>query len=607
MSGIAGICDFDENIDKKILRDMINIIGHRGNDGLSVCVDDKIAMAHCLLDIKGEKTKRPIRNESGSILAILDGLIYNYSELRANLEKKGHKFYSNAEEEVIVHLYEEHGTDSIKMIDGEFAFVLWNSDKKELLLAIDSMGAKPLFYTLVDKKLLFGSELKSLLIYDVKKEIDLESFYKYFNCQGLPEFSTLIKGIKKLPPAHLMVYNEMGIEFFKYWDISFKPEIRLSEEHIIEHLSKLLRESVSKRIKTNDYAIALSGGIDSITILELINSITEGEINTYTVDFDRPSSEFSVARELSNYFNTKHHELVLEAKHFYLTPKAIWHADLGKRIPQVSFFDYMLANLSNDKKILFYGYGSEQAFCSNLFSSVKKTIFLRKIPYAIRKNLSFLATMFPKSMRPFIFSRHEGEIFGGSPWGLYFLEREMKNIFTYSYKTSCISINRKDSMENFIYNMFRVQSFSELYLTNVESAAFSQEATSPFADRELVNFVCKIPLTIRMKGDKSKKYLLKKYIESKNLPNNLLPKGKISPVLIDLSTIWIKEHKDLFQHFLLKLCDRQYFKKDSIMKLLRNVEDNESRLWLLWEFELWHEIFIDRKKIKEPKTLKEFL
>ncbi len=121
MSGIAGICDFTGNFDKKVLRDMIDIISHRGKDGLSIFIDDKIALAHCLLDIIGEKTKRPIHNESGSIFAILDGLIYNYSELRTNLEEKGHKFYSNAEEEVLVHLYEEYGVYSSKMVPDTFS------------------------------------------------------------------------------------------------------------------------------------------------------------------------------------------------------------------------------------------------------------------------------------------------------------------------------------------------------------------------------------------------------------------------------------------------------------------------------------------------------
>ena len=616
MSGIVGICDFDGNIDRKLLKDMINIINHRGNDGLSIYVDDKIAVAHCLLDINGEKTKRPIRNESGSIFIILDGLIYNYSELRANLEEKGHKFYSNAEEEVIVHLYEEYGINSVKMIDGEFAFALWDANKKQLILAKDGMGTRPLFYSLIDKKLIFASELKPFLIFGIKREVDIESFYKYINYLDFPESATFIKGIKKLLPGSLMIYNEKNMQFLQYWDISFEPRAEMSEEFIIKELSNLLKKSISKRIKNKSYGIALSSGIDSSCILALIRSMDKGEINTYTLDFDRPGSEFESTRRLAECFDTNHHELVVKPEDFYITPKAMWYADVGKRAPPPLICTHMISNLAKDKKILIWGYGSEHLFCGSTYSQVKRTMVLRKVPYVIRKNLTFLSNILPGSMHPFIFSRHEGEIHHLSTLGYYFNESELRKIFRQPYKDLCIPIKYKDPIKNFEYNMLRIHVPYHLYTSNNQSLPHSQESSSPLADQKLVDFLCKVPLEIRMK-DKIDKYLLKKYVLSQ-LPRNLIPKDRAQHVAAYLHDYWAKEHKDIFEYFLLKLSEREYFNKEGIMKFIRNEMKCSSRrprfpllrtfrLWVLWTFELWHEIFVDREKLKQPQSLKEFL
>ncbi len=488
------------------------------------------------------------------------------------------------------------------MIDGDFAFVLWDSNEKKLILVRDGMGVKSLFYALVNNKLFFASEMKSLLVAGVKKEVDLESFYKYINYFGMPESATLIKEVKKLLPGHIMIYSESGIEAKKYWDISFNPKIELPEEQIITKLLKILKESVRKRFeKSHKYGLSISGGLDSSSILALIRDVYDGKIDTYTADCDRPNNEFEDAKGVANFFNTDHHEILIDSMDINLLPKALWHADLANSTPLIFIFHHLLSNYSQDKKVLFFGHGADALFCTSLFTTVNRTEPIRIIPYSIRKKMSYFSKMLPKQLLPFIFSRNE-EIFPHSIWK-FFTENEKKGIFQYSYKGPSVSIN---GLERFNYRLFRDYEITNFYIAENECAANSQEGVSLFADKTLVDFVCKIPFKIRLKGDKSKKYLLKRCMERK-LPNGVLMRKKIIPVHVYLLKEWANTHKDIFYHFLSKLSERNYFKKYAIMKLFRNINRNCAELWQLWNFELWHEIFIDKEKIKPPKSLKEFL
>jgi asparagine synthase (glutamine-hydrolysing) len=604
MSGIVGCCDFNRNIDKKILRHMINVIKHRGKDSLNIFIDDNVGLAYCLLSFNREKIKRPVHNESSSVYTMLDGLIYNYPELRRKLEKLGHKFYSNAEDEVIVHLYEEYGPNCAKMIDGDFAFALWDANKKELILARDGIGSKPLFYTLVDKKLLFASEIKSLLAFGIKREVDLEALYKYINYIELPGTYTLFKGIKKLPPGFLIIYNKHNFKTFKYWDIEFHPKVNLPEKVIIKKLTTLLEESFSKRIKSNAIGVALSGGLDSSAILAFLKDVEEN-VDSYTLDCNRSMSEFKKAREIADFFNSNHHEFTIEPKHIYLLPKAVWFADHSRLLPTTILFHYLLSKTARNKRILFAGYGTDGLFGNSSFIWVKRTEFLRGIPYTIRSKASILAKFLPLKLRPFIFSGNK-KIFTHT--SRFFLTPYEKNsIFRYKCENENLyRLNSTNTLEVYNRSILRDLELSLIQNLKIICNAHSQEAVFPFLDTKIVNFVCKIPFKIRLKGDKSKKYLLKKCVERK-LPRKILKRKKIIPVHEYLEKEWFDEHKEILQHFISKLLERKYFKRDGILKFLKNNKHNYENLWMLIGFELWHEIFIDREKIKAPKSLKEFL
>ncbi|MFH0832611.1 MAG: asparagine synthase (glutamine-hydrolyzing) [Candidatus Aenigmatarchaeota archaeon] len=600
MSGIAGVCDFSKAVEKKMLRNMIGIIRHRGKDGLSIFIDDNIGLAHCLMSM-GEKAKRPIINESGSLLLVFDGLIYNLDELKSKLKK--HRFSSNAEEEVIVHLYEEYGTSAVKMIDGDFAFALWDNTKKELILARDGFGARPMFYTIVEGKILFASEIKSLLAAGIRRGVNIGVFYRYFNHLETQGSETMFAGVEKILPGQLMVYGRNGMKLMQYLDISFYPKVRLSEDAIVKKTSALLDESVLKRVrKSRNYGVALSGGLDALSLITLIKKIDDSNIDTYTLECGRSLNEVESARKIAEFFGTDHHEITIEPEHINLLPKIFWHAEDGRRFATSYLFDYMLSHSSRKNKILFYGWSSEALFGNKMFTWVNRTRLLREIPHAIRKRAVFLRGVFPKKTHAFIFSRDSSELFMHSPL-YFFTENEKQKLFKRHFNH--VRTKKRNSLEDFNYTVFKNLTQGEMYSADGQCSANAQQFTAPFVDRNLADFVCKVPSSMRFRGYKQK-YLLKRCMENK-IPKDLLSnKGPVT-LHFYLPKLWCKEHKDILQQLILRLSKRDYFMKGELLKILEGADDNCFKTWELARFELWNEIFIDCEKIKEPKSLKEFL
>jgi asparagine synthase (glutamine-hydrolysing) len=226
---MCGICGFCGHEDKDLIKKMTNILSHRGPDAHGYFTDKNICLGHRRLSIidLSEKGRQPLFNEDNSICIVLNGEIYNYKELRAKLEVAGHRFSSNTDTEVIVHGYEEYGNKIASLLNGDFAFAIYDSTKKQLYLARDYAGIKPLYYYISDNKtsrnkFLFASEIKSILQdTEVKKEIDYDSFYDFLTLRYVPGEKTLFKGIKKLLPGHYAVYANAELSVEKYWDINF--------------------------------------------------------------------------------------------------------------------------------------------------------------------------------------------------------------------------------------------------------------------------------------------------------------------------------------------------------------------------------------------------
>ena len=262
MCGICGIVGFS---DKQLIKKMCDVIYYRGPDDFGYFIDNKVCLGNrrlSIIDIAGGH--QPIHNEDESIWITFNGEIYNFLELKNELEKKNHEFYTNSDTEVIVHLYEEYGNFFVNKLRGMFAFSIWDSKKKKLLLGRDRLGIKPLYYTINNDNLLFGSEIKSILQFEeIKRSVNLQALHEFLTLQYVPGPETMFRGINKLQPGYILVYQKGKIIMKKYWDVKIEPLKEVEENTCSDHILKLLKDSVKMRLMSEvPLGVFLSGGLD---------------------------------------------------------------------------------------------------------------------------------------------------------------------------------------------------------------------------------------------------------------------------------------------------------------------------------------------------------
>lgn len=360
MCGICGIVGADE---KEILKKMSETIIHRGPDDYGYYSDTSVSLANRRLSIIDLSTgKQPIHNEDETIWITYNGEIFNFVELKKDLEKKGHKFYTNTDTETIVHLYEEYGERCAEKLRGMFAFAIWDSKKKKIVLVRDRLGIKPLYYTLLNGKLIFGSEIKTILTYpEVKRKINEDAIYHFLSIGFFLDPETIFHGINQLLPGHILTFQNGKISFKKYWDINVKIEIR-SEEYFKKKLLEIMEDSVRLRMISDvPLGLFLSGGVDSTATLALMKRYSDEPIKTFTIGFGKESDEIKDARTVSDYFGTDHTEVIHDGKNILEAfPKIIWHFDEPMRITTPIYF---LSQAAKKKvTVALQGLGSDELF-----------------------------------------------------------------------------------------------------------------------------------------------------------------------------------------------------------------------------------------------------
>jgi asparagine synthase (glutamine-hydrolysing) len=331
---MSSICGFYDLENKNLLRKMANIMRHRGPDRINYHTDKNCSLAQGMLNINdSKKNPYPIQSEDGSIFLICDGEIHSSEELKKQLREK-HNFSTDIGTEVIIHLYEELGEDFLKRIngfDGEFAFALYDTKKRKLLLARDKIGLRPLYYALINSKFFFASELKAILQYgEFKKKIDSSALNDYLTYTYIPAPKTIFKDSKKLSPAHYLIYDGNKILVREYWDFDFSKKIKASEEFYSKNIYELLKDSVKRRLKNiTTPAILLSGGLDSSAITALSSLISKRQVKTFSVGFEEESySELEDARIVAEHFNTDHYEYYVTSSDVKkILPKLVWVED----------------------------------------------------------------------------------------------------------------------------------------------------------------------------------------------------------------------------------------------------------------------------------------
>ena len=610
---------------------MTSAIQHRGPDDYGYFSDKNIELGNrrlAIIDLS-KRGHQPMSNEEGSIIITYNGEIYNFKELREELESKGHKFKSDTDTEVILKSYEEHGEACVQKLNGMFAFAIWDArgGKRQLLLARDRVGIKPLYYIYNGKKLIFASEIKALLEFGIKREVDIKALSNYLTYAYTPAPLTMLKGVKKLPPGHYIIYRKGKIRIKKYWDFNFNPE-EGSEEHYSRLLLKTLKESV-KRHLIADVPVGhfLSGGIDSSSILAMISIIRKeqadiGKIKTFSVGFDSREvlSELRFAAGVAEKFGTDHQELIVDEKAIKGFPKILWSMD--EPMPNVSLIPlYEMSRAARKSvKVVTTGNAGDELFAGYRQHSLvyRGKQYYTRFPSIFESKFTITAMSLLGKYSPNRKVRRYAKFAGGffpalkDEAGAYnklvyldFDENEKKRLFNSKIKVESDDITKSilSRRGNLLNNLTLIDlkyTLPDQYLLNDDkiTMANSLESRVPFLDNEMLDFAQRLPPTLKLKGKESK-YILKKTMKSL-LPKEIIMRKKYgftAPLaewygsyLFDAANSYLAEAEVVKQGV---------FNKEYIRNLLRNSKgdvEKINKIILLLTFEIWYKMFIDGEK-----------
>ena len=408
MCGISGIIYSEQNrpVDPSLLKAMGDAIAHRGPDAEGYWIEPGIGLVHrrlSIIDLEGGK--QPIGNEDGSIQVVFNGEIYNYQSLRRGLEAQGHRFRTNSDTEVLVHLYEEMGDRLVERLRGMFAFALWDRTKRRLFLARDRLGLKPLYIYRDAEMLLFGSELKAILAYPgVDRQVDPAAIECYLALGMVAGDRSIFRQIEKLKPAHVLSvdHDQLSRVPRRYWQLRIEPDDRLTVDDWQEAIRHKLEETTRLHLIADvPVGAFLSGGIDSSIIVALSAGATQGPLQTFSIGFaEERYSELPYAREIANRFGTRHSEQIV-------TPDAASLVDELTRYYDEPFADssaiptYLVSRLaSKHVKVVLSGDGGDEAFggYSRYTHDLKEAALRRRLPGWLRRSvLKHLAQVWPKA------------------------------------------------------------------------------------------------------------------------------------------------------------------------------------------------------------------
>lgn len=598
---------------------MIKSISYRGPDEKGFFIDDKIALGHSRLSIIDLKTgSQPILNEDKSKVLVYNGEIYNFLELKEILEKSGHQFRTSSDSEVIIHAFEKWGENCLNLFNGMFAFALYDRKRKNLLLARDQFGKKPLYFTIINNQLIFASEPKALFYHPkVKKEINLNALSKYLAYEYVPGKETIYKGIFKIPEGNFLKC-QMNIKIQKYWDLEFK-KTDFDEEYYKEKLYNLLFEAVKRRLISDvPLGVFLSGGIDSSTIVALMSKIMPRKaIKTFSIGFEEKSfDETKYALKIASYFKTDHHHQNFTSKTLLNTLPEVLEK-LDEPFADASILPtYLLSKFTKEYvTVALGGDGGDELFCGYpTFVAHKLASYYLKIPKTIQKNLiEAIVLNLPVSTSDFSFDFKAKQFLKGiyhpldlrhQIWLGSFSPSEQKELFQENLKMDLskehIFSDIKKQLSNtsfsdeiekiiYLYVKFYLQD-DILFKVDRASMANALEVRTPFLDKEVVDFVSKIPSLYKLKGFKTK-YILKKAME-KDLPHEIINRPK-KGFGVPLS-LWFKyDLKNILQNEFekAKIKKEGLFKPEIIQKILNEhfsgKKDNRKKIWTLLMFELW--------------------
>jgi len=570
-----------------------------------------------IIDVAGGH--QPIGNEDDSIQVLLNGEIYNYSELREDLLKKGHQFKTRSDTEAIVHLYEEYGTNCFTRLRGMFAIALWDSSSRKLVLARDRVGKKPLFYSANKSRILFGSELKALLATDeLSKQIDPQAVSDYFSLGYVPAPKTIYRDVRKILPGHYLVATAHGIQEYEYWDLSFGHVEDRSEEDWSEELRHRLCEATRVRLMSEvPLGAFLSGGVDSSAVVAMMSRLMQRPVTTCSIGFDEEEyNEAHFARRIAEQFKSNHHEQIIQPSAVEIMDKLVWHYDEpfadSSAIPT-----YYVSKVARESvTVALGGDGGDESFAG--YRRYKLDYFENRtrdfVPSFVRgKVLGPLGRWYPPlAWAPRVFrARATLQSLSRSPLEgyfnamCYFRPDEKHSLFTGDFRKS---LGGYDSIEVFRQYYDRADTSDPLskiqyvdiktYLTDDilakvdrASMAVSLEVRAPLLDHHLMELAARMPSNLKLSRGTGK-YIFKKAL-SNTLPRSILDRKK-QGFAIPLARWFRGELKGMAEDTLFGkpdgILDQSFLQKVWVQHQ-RVQYDRSPHLWAVLMFRKWKETF----------------
>jgi len=619
MCGILGIWDYRNNIDKSRLIQMRDLLKHRGPDDKGIYIENNIGLAHRRLSIidLSKAAKQPMSNEDNSIWITYNGEIYNFKEIKQDLEKKGHRFKSDSDTEVIIHAYEEYGTNCLSLFNGMFAFAIWDSNKRQLFLARDRIGQKPLIYYQDKNKFLFASELKAILPYhEIDKQISNKAISHYLSFGYIPTPLSIFKGMKKIPPGHYAIINkENRISINQYWDINLHKTSKKTESKYCKDILDNLKTATKRRMISDvPLGAFLSGGIDSSAVVAMMSKLSNQPVKTFSIGFEEQDfDETKYARKIAEMFNTDHKEKIVKMDAVKILDKLIWHYNEPYADSSAIPTYYLSKMTRNHVTVALSGDAGDENFLGYQRYIPDKYEILSKItprclkPFVSRTGKMFFSQGDKNPLKQKIARKFD--LLAMKPEKQYF---EWQSNFNTYYKNKITKDTLKNyNSKNILLNktkrykptILKKQYFDfKHYLADdilpkvdIASMAHSLEVRSPFLDYNLIKYAASIPYQIKMKN-KEKKYILKKAL-NKTLPKNILYRKKTG-FGVPLVHWFRKELKSLSYDVLLdkRTTKRGYFNKRAVQKILNSHNrgaDHSYRIWNLLFLEKWFRRFVD--------------
>jgi asparagine synthase (glutamine-hydrolysing) len=603
---------------------MCEISKHRGPDDTDYFLDKNVGLGiNRLKIIDLKKGDQPIHNEDGSIWIVFNGEIYNYPDLRKELEGLGHRFYTDSDTETIVHSYEEWSADCVQHLRGMFAFAIWDGNRRSLYLARDRFGKKPLFYTTIGGVFLFASEIKSILQYeDVnRRSLNREALDYFLTFMYVPAPMTIFDGIFKLPAGHHATLEEGGrLQVRRYWDMSLAPDNSLTERALVDLLYDGVQNAVKIRMRSDvPLGAFLSGGIDSSTVVSMMTRLSPESVKTVSIGFESDDkSELPFARMVAQRLKTDHQEYVVRPEAHKILPQLIWHFDEPfadhSLIPT-----YYLSEVTRRKvTVALSGDGGDEMFMGYPFLTDPESYsYFSRVPELLRKPILRVMRSLPVDAQFRRMANHAYEKgYGDQPFderyamrvslydsnglnSLYSKEDVAGHLVsdTYGYMRGLIK-EKLGSDPLAAVDYATIKSYLQddiLVKVDRMSMAVSLEVRCPLLDQELANLVGRIPSRLKLRGTTTK-YIMKKMVVEKGLLPSSIANRRKQGFGAPIEGWMQKEWREVVAQGLDPLLTGRIrtFDVAEVKKLASDPYVNSNKLFALIVFVIWHRIYMEQ-------------